>query len=306
MYGGRWHNDCIIIKGKPSYGLLPQKIHLREGSVPAIYESYHDKKTKTSRHRCYRKLGYVRDLADEKTPDPVSFYKEEVKRLNARRARELEEARTRRIGEDPTRNFGYFIAKDLWNTLELGKELDPFRYMRDFTYPISSLLEALTYPRIVEPCSKLRTFAEVIPHLYGDYRFSLYQVYDGLSYVGSEYGKFVEVLNYAIAKKYGRDTSKSYFDHTNYYFEIDLEKDDRRKGPSKENRPDPIIGQALLLDGDAIPLGMRMYPGNESEKPKIRELIREMKGQNNIGGRHRPGRGQGAQLRRQHLRRPPA
>ncbi|MBR1846314.1 MAG: IS1634 family transposase, partial [Bacilli bacterium] len=78
---------------------------------------------------------------------------------------------------------------------------------------------------------------------------------------------------------------KSYFDCTNYYFEIDFEKDDRQRGPSKENRPNPIIGQALLLDGDAIPLSMRMYPGNESEKPKIRELIREMKEQNGIKGK---------------------
>ena len=67
--------------------------------------------------------------------------------------------------------------------------------------------------------------------------------------------------------------------------EIDFEVDDKQKGPSKENRPNPIIGQALLLDADAIPLGMKMYPGNESEKPKIRELIKEMKEQNNINGK---------------------
>lgn len=39
------------------------------------------------------------------------------------------------------------------------------------------------------------------------------------------------------------------------------------------------------MDGDGIPLNMRMYPGNESEKPKIRELIKEMKEQNGIKGK---------------------
>lgn len=250
-----------------------------------IYESYFDKKTKTSRHKCYKKLGYVIDLKSEKITDPVAFYKKEVEKLNKKRNQEIEEMKIQKISDNPTRNFGYFIVKDLFNTLELEKELYPFKYMVDFTYPVSKLIEALTYSRIVNPCSKLRTFNEVIPYLYEDYDFSLDQIYDGLNFIGSEYSKFIEVINYAISKKFKRNTSHTYFDCTNYYFEIDFEQDDKQKGPSKENRTSPIIGQALLLDGDSIPLGMRMYPGNESEKPKIRELIKEMKEQNNIKGK---------------------
>lgn len=250
-----------------------------------ISETVYNKKTKKSSNKCYKKIGYLDDLTSDKIPDPVTYYKEEVKKLNDKRNKELEEMKVQKIGEDPTRNFGYFIVKNLYNALEIEKELYPFKYMCDFTYPISSLIEALTYSRIVNPCSKLRTFNEVIPYLYEEYNFSLDQIYDGLNYIGSEYEKFIEVINYCVDKKYGRNTSKSYFDCTNYYFEIDFEKDDKQKGPSKENRPNPIIGQALLLDGDSIPLNMRMYPGNESEKPKIRELIKEMKKQNNIKGR---------------------
>ena len=250
-----------------------------------ISETVYNKQTKKSSNRCYKKLGYLDDLTSDKMPDPVAYYREEAKKLNGKRNKELEEMKVRKIGEDPTRNFGYFIVKDLYNTLELEKELYPFKYMCDFTYPISSLIEVLTYSRIVNPCSKLRTFNEVVPYLYEEYGFSLDQIYDGLNYIGGEYGKFIEAINCCIDRKYGRDASKSYFDCTNYYFEIDFEKDDRQKGPSKENRPNPIIGQALLLDGDAIPLNMRMYPGNESEKPKIRELIKEMKEQNSIKGK---------------------
>ena len=259
--------------------------HYSKGLYLQIYESFHDKKTQSSRHKCYKSLGYVHDLISDKIPDPIAYYKEEVKKLNNKRNKEKEEMRIQKIGEDPTRNFGYFIVKDMYNTLELEKELYPFKYMVDFSYPISSLIEALTYSRIIDPCSKLRTFNEVIPYLYEDYDFSLDQIYDGLNYIGSEYGKFIEVINYSIEKKYGRNTSKTYFDCTNYYFEIDFEVEDKQKGPSKENRPNPIIGQALLLDEDAIPLSMKMYPGNESEKPKIRELINKMKEQNNIKGK---------------------
>ena len=270
--------------------MLPMAYFLKQTKVYGrvylqISETIYNKKTKKSSNKCYKKIGYLDDLTSDKIPDPVSYYKEEVKKLNDKRNKELEEMKVQKIGENPTRNFGYFIVKNLYNALEIEKELYPFKYMCDFTYPISSLIEALTYSRIVNPCSKLRTFNEVIPYLYEEYNFSLDQIYDGLNYIGSEYEKFIEVINYCIDKKYGRNTSKSYFDCTNYYFEIDFEKDDKQKGPSKENRTNPIIGQALLLDGDAIPLNMRMYPGNESEKPKIRELIKEMKEQNNIKGK---------------------
>ena len=54
--------------------------------------------------------------------------------------------------------------------------------------------------------------------------------------------------------------SKVFFDCTNDYFEIDPPKEDKQKGPSKENKHEPIIGQALLLYVDLVPLAMQMYP----------------------------------------------
>ena len=92
-------------------------------------------------------------------------------------------------------------------------------------------------------------------------------------------------MNISIQKKWKRNTSNAYFDCTNYYFEIDLPKEDRQFGPSKEERHLPIIGQALLLDEDQIPIGMSLYPGNESEKPKIRESIENLKQRFDIDSR---------------------
>ena len=163
--------------------------------------------------------------------------------------------------------------------------MEPMKYLNNFSFPISSLIEALVYSRIVQPCSKLKTYNEVLPLLYEDYDFSLDQIYDGLDFIGKRYSQFVEIMNHCISNSFKRNTSVSYFDCTNYYFEIDLENQDKQKGPSKENRPNPIIGQALLLDGNSIPMGMKMYPGNESEKPKIREIINDLKRTNNISGK---------------------
>ena len=41
----------------------------------------------------------------------------------------------------------------------------------------------------------------------------------------------------------------------------------------------------LLLDANQIPIGMKMYPGNESEKPVIREIIDDLKQRSHISGR---------------------
>ena len=41
----------------------------------------------------------------------------------------------------------------------------------------------------------------------------------------------------------------------------------------------------LLLDANQIPIGMKMYPGNESEKPVIRDIIDDLKQRNHISGR---------------------
>lgn len=87
----------------------------------------------------------------------------------------------------------------------------------------------------------------------------------------------IEIYNHQINQTYPLDTVHTYFDCTNFYFEIDKEDDFRLKGPSKENRREPIVGMGLLLDANQIPIGMKMYPGNESEKPVIRNIIDDLK-----------------------------
>ncbi len=103
--------------------------------------------------------------------------------------------------------------------------------------------------------------------------------------MGNDYEKFVEIFTAQTKECFGIDTSRTYFDCTNFYFEIDREDDFRKKGPSKENKKEPIVGLGLLLDSNQIPIGMKMYPGNESEKPVLRDVIDRLKSQNNVTGK---------------------
>ena len=125
----------------------------------------------------------------------------------------------------------------------------------------------------------------MLPLLRDSVNYSYDQLLSGLEFMGNDYGKFIEIFNEQVKKVYDINTSKSYFDCTNFYFEIDKEDDFRRKGPSKENRKDLIVGMGLLLDADQIPIGMKLFPGNQSEKPVLRDVITELKRKNQITGR---------------------
>ena len=73
-------------------------------------------------------------------------------------------------------------------------------------------------------------------------QYSLDDVYAFLNDFGSKYESIIELMNASLAKKYKSNTSITFFDCTNFYFEIDKADNLRAKGPSKENRKDPIIG----------------------------------------------------------------
>ncbi len=181
--------------------------------------------------------------------------------------------------------LGYFPIKSINDSLGVKKYIDLMQTVSGVHFSLFSLLSALIYARIVQPCSKRKAAGEVFPKLFEKCDFSLGQIYDGLEFTGCEYEKIIEIYNHQIRKFFNYDASCTYFDCTNFFFEIDREDGLRKKGPSKENRHDPIVGMGLLLDADQIPVGMKIYPGNESEKPVIRNIIQDLKQRNGISGR---------------------
>ena len=182
-------------------------------------------------------------------------------------------------------NLGQFLLHTLLEELNVKEVIDILAAQMRFQFRIYDMIAQLIFSRIIYPCSKSKTVSSVFPHLYNSSPISEDQVYDGLSFIGGSYKKYIELFNHCYEQHYQRDFSNVFFDCTNYYFEIDLSYEDKQKGPSKENRHDPIIGQALLLDADLVPVAMQMYPGNESEKPYIRKVIEEMKSRYKVSGK---------------------
>lgn len=235
-----------------------------------------------NRNKSYKVVGYYDDLIKQGIEDPLKFAQDIADSLNENSDSKI----VKQIGDvSSNRNLGYFLIKAMIDKLDIDKILDIFTSEKHFNFKMSDFLRVLIYAQIANPGSKLKAFENVIPSLYGVDRFSYDQILDGIEYIGMDYQKYIELFNAKINEQFGRDTSINFFDCTNYYFEIDLEDDLRQKGPSKEGRHLPLVGQALLLDKEQIPLGMMLYPGNESERPYLRKAIEDTKTRFDISGR---------------------
>lgn len=259
-----------------------KKSTLKGRTYLSIVESFYSHEKQGAAHRTFKSLSSVETWKSKGIDDPIAYFQKEVDELNAQRNLN----KINQISEfSPKRFLGYFPLKAILEDLNIRKYINFFKLSTHFSFDLYDVLASLIFARAVKPCSKFKTYYEVLPYLFEKLDFSYDQLLDALGFYGNDYEKIVELFTAQTKKRYGIDTSSSYFDCTNFYFEIDRETFLQRKGPSKEKRTDPIVGLGLLLDANQIPIGMKIYPGNESEKPVIRTLIKEMKEQNNINGK---------------------
>ena len=277
-------HSTLLLEVFMAYFLRKEK--KKKGTYLQMYESFWDKDKKQPRTKNVKSFGYVEDLISGEILDPVKFYSDYVKEQNKNRTKVLsEESRPRAFSNPVELNIGHFLLYALIDELEVKETIDIIASQMRFQFSVFDLITQLIYARVISPCSKSKTASHVFPYLYGSSTISEDQVYDGCSFIGESYKKYIDLFNHSYESYSKRDLSNVFFDCTNYYFEIDIPSDDKQKGPSKENRHSPIIGQALLLDADLVPVSMQMYPGNKSEKPYIRKVIEEMKQRHNVSGK---------------------
>lgn len=150
-------------------------------------------------------------------------------------------------------------------------------------------MELLVFSRILYPASKNETYNNK-DIFFEKFDFSLKDLYRSLDHFETLKDDIIKSIWDNTKISYNRDTSITYYDTTNYYFEISyndedlidengniLEKGSRKKGPSKEHHNPHIIGMGLLLDNNGIPLSYDLFPGNESEKLMMRPTLRKSK-----------------------------
>jgi len=113
--------------------------------------------------------------------------------------------------------------------------------------------------------------------------FSLDDVYRCLSFLNKHRDSLQLWLHERIQKQYKRNTDLVYYDVTNYYFEIDDPDELRRKGVSKEHRPDPIVQMGLFMDTDGISITYRLFPGNNPDKTTFIPMLSSIQKEFSLG-----------------------
>ena len=267
-----------------------KKTNNKKGLYIQIYLGDYDPDVGNTVQKSYKSIGYYDALVAAGDPDPIASAQKTVDELNRKRKLEKIKAKANvpKISRETSllKNVGYFPLKMVMNELKVENVI---RFLqkatRDFDFDIFEVMSSLVYARVVNPDSKRYTYQNVFPKMYNCPDVSYDQILECCEHLGGEYQKFIELFTEATKNRYGIDTRNTYFDCTNFYFEIDREDDFRKKGPSKENKKDPIVGLGLLLDANMIPIGMKMYPGNQSEKPVLREIVKDLKSRNHIEGK---------------------
>ena len=264
-----------------------RKSKLKRGEYLQIYKSEY-RRGIGSRNTSYKAIGYVSDLKAKGVKDPVAKAQAEVDRLNAVLREKETGERARKIGSlSPEKHLGYFVLKGVANSLSFfEKAIRAISSVRSFQYDVYDMMMALVYARATYPASKKRTHEDILPQLFEKVdENSYHQVLGCCEFLGADYKKIANMLTRSVQKTYGLDFTNTYFDCTNFYFEIDVEDEFRRKGPSKENRHDPIVGLGLLLDANQIPVAMSIYPDNGSEKPQLRQVLADLRKESGMNGR---------------------
>lgn len=263
----------------------------------SIVEGYRDKNKKV-KQRTVKKLGYL-DKLKESFEDPISHFKLEVKKMKEKDEINIPSSVSKNepleLECNDFKNLGYVFIKKIYQELELKKFFNSKQNDIKAKYDLDTIFSLLVFSRILYPGSKKEAF-EKRNIFFEDFNISkLEDIYRALDHFSS-YKEEIETLLWNTTKvTYSRDTSHTFYDCTNYYFEINyndtdlvdeegniIEKNYRKRGPEKNHRPDPIVEMGLLMDSNNIPLAYDLFPGNESEKLSLLPILKKTKAKFNL------------------------
>lgn len=261
-----------------------RKQNLNKGVYLSFVESFYNPKTKNSTQKVIKKLGYVEELSKTYT-DPVAYFQEEAKRLSEDSSKKYEDSKKERIPrEDNFKNIGYFLPKYVYTKFGFQNVFTAISYNKKIKFNLEEIFKFLVFSQIVNPSSKQAEF-KIKDQFFEDFNFSDDQMYSAVKIIGENEDTIKEFISLKMQKLLKLDTSTTYFDGTNIYFEIDRENEELKRGPEKNNRHDPILGMSLLMDKNGFPINYSLFPGNQSEQAELHKNVQDLKAKNGIKGR---------------------
>lgn len=263
----------------------------QEGKIYYIAKSFRNERGISTKKNMFR-LGTLDEIRRrEGVSDAWQWAQEELARRNeeeriGRQKLKIELSPSKRIntGECVKYSGGDLMLIPFYNALGLPQICREIQTDTRTEYSLNEILESLVVSRILYPCSKKGAY-ELNKKRIRPTSFGLEDIYRALSLLSSHIDDIQARVWSNSQKITNRNTRIIYYDCTNYYFEIeDNDKDFvdkqtgeyipglRKRGKSKENRPNPIVQMGMLMDGDGMPLSFIIFPGNESEQPSLQKI----------------------------------
>ena len=263
----------------------------QEGKIYYIAKSFRNERGISTKKNMFR-LGTLDEIRRrEGVSDAWQWAQEELARRNeeeriGRQKLKIELSPSKRIntGEGVKYSGGDLMLIPFYNALGLPQICREIQTDTRTEYSLNEILESLVVSRILYPCSKKGAY-ELNKKRIRPTSFGLEDIYRALSLLSSHIDDIQARVWSNSQKITNRNTRIIYYDCTNYYFEIeDNDKDFvdkqtgeyipglRKRGKSKENRPNPIVQMGMLMDGDGMPLSFIIFPGNESEQPSLQKI----------------------------------
>ena len=238
------------------------------------------------------KLGYLADLEKIYT-DPISHFKQVAKERSEKESpqKRLDLNLSSILPDEANfrKNVGYAAPKSVYSLLRLRDFFQDKQRRLKVDFNLNSIFSLLVFNRFLFPSSKKHAF-DTKDEYFESFKFSLPDVYRSLDYFCKYSDEIQQHIHQRICELVGREKYLGYYDVTNYYFEIPYEDEDeydengnllkkgqKKLGPSKEHRKDPIIQMGLLMDSNGIPMAFNTFSGGESEKNSLLPVVRRVK-----------------------------
>ncbi|MFB5764130.1 IS1634 family transposase [Paenibacillus medicaginis] len=254
----------------------------------SIVHSYRDKVTKKPKAKTIESLGYL-DVLEKQYDDPIAFFEEKVRQMNQQQESDKSAITFRirsdeRVPMDTThrKNFGYAALSKIYHELGIHTFLINRQRHTQHQFDANQIMKLLVFSRLLYPASKKKTHENKDTY-FENTHFTLDDIYRCLSFFSKHKDAIQLWLHERIQQQYDRNTSLVYYDVTNYYFEIDEADALRKKGVSKEHRPDPIVQMGLFMDTDGIPITYGLYPGNMLDKQTLIPMLWEIQKKFSLG-----------------------
>ena len=249
----------------------------------SITESFRDADG-VQRNRTVRSFGYLDDLEREWGPGALGRC-EAIRDEMTAEARERTAPQTLTIHpaekvdmrEDNRKNIGVAVPLAYYNLLGVERTIRNACRGRRLGFDCNAAMRLLVSDRLFDRGSKLSAWAGAGKWFF-EAKLTDDDVYRSLDVLAASKDRVVSAMNRAMAASGLRVPGGNvFYDVTNYYFEIDEPDGLRRKGVSKEHRPDPIVQMGLLQDRDGLPITYRLFPGNTVDCLTMIPVLADMK-----------------------------